>query len=148
MVQAWDRIPVERARKAGTAKAASRGDNQFWKRVVFGAIMGGLTGASGAVTEVFRTKEGRSAENMPEAMKKIRTYALTNAVFFGVFHAVKQKAAEARGGVHDEKNIIAAAALTLPPLTFSASTRAVLPYAAGLALFDGFYDAGWTSSGK
>ena len=147
MVNAWDRIPVERARKAGTAKAASD-DNQFLKRVGFGAIMGGLTGVGGAVTDVFRTKEGRSAENMPEALRKIRNYGATTALFFGMFHAVKQKAAEARGGAHDVNNIIAAAALTLPPLTISASTRPLLPYAAGLALFDGAYDAGWTSSGR
>jgi len=104
------------------------------RRVAFGGIIGGISGAAFGSVDVVKDVKGMLAKRA-DAAKTVMRYSYR----FGFFNAAYQSSQyvlSLYSGLDNEICIGAAAAGTIAPLLYSGTLRGMVPYAACLVIID------------
>lgn len=104
------------------------------RRGLFGAITGGITGASFGAVEVVRDLKLMRAEKRI-AVAKVSTFAGRFAAFFGSYHVVR-RTLKLYAPTSHEVNVGLSATLTICPLLIMTKYRGLVPYSIFLVGLD------------
>ena len=111
------------------------------KHMVFGGIIGGITGASAAGVELIRDPKAMSMGDPSIATSKVARYGGMFGAFFAGFHGIRHtlKLTLPVTGDRDTEYMqhsASATALTVTPMVAHPKTRAMVPYSLVLIVMD------------
>jgi hypothetical protein len=107
---------------------------EIGRHIVFGGVIGGLTGVCFGSVDVVKDVKGMVAKRK-EAVETVMRYSYRFGAFYSAFQGVLH-AAELYSGQPRTNNILGAAFVTIAPMAVVPSLRSLMPYSALLVVLD------------